>query len=346
MGDLEIPYINPITKERMEELHNLISPGPVLVVTHDNPDPDALSSGKALAFLFKDAWGVSSRLFYSGIVARAENKAMLRILTPEWEHMDTIDDLDRFSAIVMVDTQPGAGNNRFPTDHRLNVVIDHHHPIRQDLDQISFVDIRPEIGATVSIVFQYLETMNLVPDTDLATAIFYGVRTDTRALSRDSSPADQFAYFKLLSVLDHNKLAQVEQAGLPRDYFKAFSKGLLSTKVYKKVIVTYQGEVHRPDFSAEMSDLLIRHEDTVAVLCMGFHENVLYMSMRTSTDDLDAGLLIQNLVPASAKAGGHGKSAGGQVPLGNQTAEIVAAEIEKRFLEVMGEEESWQPLLV
>ena len=80
MGDLEIPYINPITKERMEELHNLIAPGPVLVVTHDNPDPDALSSGKALAFLFMEAWDVSSRLFYSGIVARAENKAMLRHL--------------------------------------------------------------------------------------------------------------------------------------------------------------------------------------------------------------------------------------------------------------------------
>ena len=231
----------------------------------------------------------------------------------------------------MVDTQPGAGNNRFPTDHRLNVVIDHHHPIRQDLDQIPFVDIRPEIGATVSMVFQYLETMNLVPDTDLATAIFYGIRTDTRALSRDSSPADQFAYFKLLSVLDHNKLAQVEQAGLPRDYFKAYSKGLLSSKLYKHVIVTYQGEVHRPDFSAEMSDLLIRHEDTVAVLCMGFHENVLYMSMRTSSDDLDAGLLIAESGATSAKAGGHGKSAGGQVPLGNQTQRLLPPRLRKDF---------------
>lgn len=346
MGEIDIPFENPVTEAQLMKLRDQIAPGPVLVLTHNNPDPDALSSGKALAYLFKTAWGIPSRLAYSGLVARAENKAMLRLLTPEWEHIDTLDNLDQYSAIVLIDTQPGAGNNRFPENYSPSVVIDHHHPIRDGLEQIPFVDIRPDIGATVSIVFQYLEAMNLSIDPDLATAIFYGVRTDTRALSRDSSLADQYAYFKLLSVLDHKKLAQVEQAGLPREYFQAFSKGLLSTKVYEKVLVTYQGEMHRPDFSAEMADLLIRHEDKLAVLCMGVHDRVLYLSMRTSSDELDAGNLIQQLVTSPAKAGGHGKSAGGQVPLGLQTAEQLAADVEKNFLQVMGEKEEWEPLLV
>ena len=346
MGDFEIQYINPITPERLSELHNLVVPGPVLILTHDNPDPDALSSGKALAFLFKEAWGISSRLIYSGLVARAENKTMLHLLTPEWEHSDILGDFEQYSAIALIDTQPGAGNNRFQGDLKLKIVIDHHNPIRGGLSEIPFVDISPEIGATASMVFQYLEAMNLPPDAKLATAIFYGVRTDTRALSRDSSPADQYAYFKLLSILDHKMLAQVEQAGLPREYFQAFSKGLLSTKVYNRVIVAYQGEIHRPDFSAEMADLLIRHEDISAVLCMGYHGKVLYLSMRTSSDEVDAGMLIQSLVTAPAKAGGHGKSAGGQVPLDDRPVENVAAEVEKKFLEVMGEKENWQPLLV
>ncbi len=346
MGELDIPFENPVTEERLRELKNLLGSGPALILTHDNPDPDALSSGKALAFLFKAAWGISSRLVYSGLVARAENKAMLSLLTPEWEHIDVLDGLDEYSAIILIDTQPGAGNNRFPEDFHLSAVIDHHHPIRQGLESIPFVDMRPDIGATVSIVFQYLEASNLVPDADLATAIFYGVRTDTRALSRDSSLADQYAYFKLLSLLDHKKLAQVEQAGLPREYFQAFSKGLLSTKVYQKIMVTYQGEMHRPDFSAEMADLLIRHEDIVAVLCMGVHDHVLFLSMRTADDELDAGNLIQQLVEPPAKAGGHGKSAGGQVPLGSQTAEKLAAEVEKRFVQVMGEKDTWELLLI
>ncbi len=346
MGDLEIPYTNMVTQEQLNQLHELIKPGPVLVLTHDNPDPDALSSGKGLAFLFREAWGISSRLVYSGLIARAENKAMLRLLTPEWEHIDGLEDYSQYSAIILIDTQPGAGNNRFPDDQALSVVIDHHHPVRQGLDRVPFVDIRPEIGATVSIVFQYLEAMNLKPNSDLATAIFYGVRTDTRALSRDSSPADQYTYFKLLSRLDHNKLAQVEQAGLPREYFQAFSKGLLSTKVFEKVIVTYQGEMHRPDFSAEMADLLIRHENMVAVLCMGYHERVLYLSMRTASDELDAGTIIQKLVSAPGKAGGHGKSAGGQVPLGDHAPDFLAVEVEEKFLKVMGENQTWTPLLV
>jgi hypothetical protein len=79
---------------------------------------------------------------------------------------------------------------------------------------------------------------------------------------------------------------------------------------------------------------------------MGYHGKVLYLSMRTSSDDVDAGLLIQRLVIAPAKAGGHGKSAGGQVPLSGEPVENVAAEVEKKFLEVMGEQENWEPLLV
>jgi nanoRNase/pAp phosphatase (c-di-AMP/oligoRNAs hydrolase) len=271
---------------------------------------------------------------------------MLQLLTPEWEHSDILPNFEQYSAIALIDTQPGAGNNRFQGDPKLKVVIDHHNPIRDGLSQIPFVDINPEIGATATMVFQYLEAMDLTPDAELATAIFYGVRTDTRALSRDSSPADQYAYFKLLSLLDHKFLAQVEQAGLPREYFQAFSKGLLSAKVYERVIVAYQGAIHRPDFSAEMADLLIRHEDIAAVLCMGYHGKVLYLSMRTSSDDVDAGLLIQSLVTAPAKAGGHGKSAGGQVPLGGEPVETIAAGVEKRFLEVMREDENWVPLLV
>ncbi len=114
MSELKIPFVNPITKERLQQLFDIISPGPVLILTHDNPDPDALSSGKALAFLFSKAWGIPSRLIYYGLVARAENKTMLNLLTPEWEHGDVLEDLDQYSAIALLDTQPGAGNNRFP----------------------------------------------------------------------------------------------------------------------------------------------------------------------------------------------------------------------------------------
>ena len=77
---------NSLDQNRLAQLRTTAGSGPVLILTHDNPDPDALASGKAFATLLKSAWNIPSRLLYSGLVQRAENRAMLNLLTPEWEH--------------------------------------------------------------------------------------------------------------------------------------------------------------------------------------------------------------------------------------------------------------------
>ena len=109
MKDLTPTPENPIDLARLERLRNLVGSGPVMILTHDSPDPDALAAGKALATLLNVSWSVPSRLFYSGLVARAENRAMLRLLTPEWESVEVAPDAQGFSAIALVDTQPGGG---------------------------------------------------------------------------------------------------------------------------------------------------------------------------------------------------------------------------------------------
>ena len=210
---------NLLAKKRLFQLRNAAGSGPVLILTHDNPDPDALASGKAFATLLKTAWNISSRLLYSGLVQRAENRAMLTLLTPEWEHGDVLSGLDEFSALALVDTQPGAGNNRLHTTHTPNIVIDHHHPLREKTEIVPYVDIRPEIGATVTMLAQYLQAAEIDPDPDLATAMFYAIKTDTRGLSRGASAIDKVFYIELLTQTDHNKLIQIEQAGLPQADF-------------------------------------------------------------------------------------------------------------------------------
>jgi nanoRNase/pAp phosphatase (c-di-AMP/oligoRNAs hydrolase) len=159
-------------------------------------------------------------------VARADNRAMLKYLTPEWEHHDSIEDLDRYSALALVDTQPGAGNNRLPSTHTPMIVFDHHHPIRETINSVQYADIQPEVGATVTLLYKYLETAEIVADPILATAMFYGIKTDTHGPSRGVSAADEATYIKLLSHLDHKILVQVEHAGLDRDNFRALHRGL------------------------------------------------------------------------------------------------------------------------
>jgi nanoRNase/pAp phosphatase (c-di-AMP/oligoRNAs hydrolase) len=332
--------------DRLEQLRAAAGNGPVLILTHDNPDPDALASGKALAQLFQQTWGISSQLAYSGLVARAENMAMLHLLTPEWRPLEGVGDWGRYSAIALVDTQPGAGNNRLPPEVIPQIVIDHHHPLRSALESVPYVDIQTEIGSTVSIVYLYLEAARVYPDAQLATAIFYGIQTDTRGLTRGSSPLDQEIYFKMLPLIDRERLIQVEQAGLPREYFRAFVSGLQSARVYGHTVVSYLGAIHRPDFVAELADILIRLDNSRAVLCMGYHGATLYLSMRTASPDYDAGSLIQKVIAGSGRAGGHGVMAGGQVPLADRSPDPIAAEIERQFISLMKDtEQSGTPLL-
>lgn len=322
-------------RDRLERLRLAAGRGPLLILTHDNPDPDSLASGKTLAHLFQKAWGITSHLIYSGLVTRAENQAMLHQLTPEWQPFEKVGAWGDYSAIALVDTQPGAGNNSLPLHMIPKIVIDHHHPLRSGLEQVSFVDIQTEAGSTVSLIYPYLEAAGVSMDAQLATAIFYGIQTDTRGLTRGSSELDRDIYFKLLPLIDHEKLVRIEQAGLPREYFRAFVRGLQSARLYHKTVVSYLGAMHRPDFVAEIADILIRLENMQAVLCMGYHGATLYLSLRTAVPDPDAGLLIQNVISGSGQAGGHGMVAGGQVPLANRSPDEIAEKIEQQFVALL-----------
>ena len=337
MPSLIIEVTNPIDQTHLDKLRSIAGTGPVLILTHDNPDPDSLASGKALATLFREAWGIPGRLVYSGLIARAENQAVLKHLTPEWEHSDILPDFKEYTAVAQVDTQPGAGNNRLNTVHPRHIVIDHHYPVRDMIDIVAYSDIRTEMGSTVTMLFQYMEAAGLRPDPILATAMFYGLKTDTRSLSRGASPADEVAFLELLHHLDQQALAKVELASLSHEYFRAFNRGLHATRLFGRVIVTRLGLMAQPDFSAEMADMLIRLQGVHAVLCLGQHGDTLHISLRTEPMSQNAGQIIQQLIVSPGKAGGHGTMAGGQIPLQGRDIEPLLAGIEHRFLTVMGE---------
>jgi nanoRNase/pAp phosphatase (c-di-AMP/oligoRNAs hydrolase) len=337
MSDPTVKRFNPVTQEQLQQLRDAVGAGPLLILTHDNPDPDALAAGSTLAALCALKWDTEVHLGYSGLVARAENKAMMQILTPEWESLDLLGDPHDYPVCALVDSQPGSGNNSLPHDIIPRIVFDHHVPVQESIEGISFADIRTDIGATTSLVYQYFEAAGLEPDSKLATAIFYGIQTDTQGLSRGGTPEDQEIYFKLLGIINREKLVQVIQARVPREYFKEFSRGLEAAMVYERTIVSYLGSLHRPDFVAELADALIRLEGTHAVLTMGYHENVLYFSLRTRTSETDAGHLIQAIVSPYGRAGGHGTVAGGQIQFRNRTPDEVAEEVRSKFLKLMNE---------
>ncbi|MBO06913.1 MAG: hypothetical protein CL478_01335, partial [Acidobacteria bacterium] len=151
-----------------------------LILTHDNPDPDALASAFALANALSHLTGIDCEVGYAGIIGRAENRAMLHELALAPIRIQG-DALERFDALALVDTQPGFGNNSLPDGRLPNAVIDHH-PRRQNLDDLAFVDVRDGYGATATIVYEYAQVGGFPLPTNILTALFYAIKSETQEL--------------------------------------------------------------------------------------------------------------------------------------------------------------------
>jgi nanoRNase/pAp phosphatase (c-di-AMP/oligoRNAs hydrolase) len=283
----------------------------LLIYTHDNPDPDALAAALGLQRLAEHELGVVATLTYGGIVGRAQNRAMVENLKMPLTPVERID-LAQFDAIALVDTQPETGNNSLPHGHRVDIVIDHH-PLRPGSARASWCDIRPDLGATSTIVFEYLRERAVPIDTALATAFFFALRTETRDLGRESTEAERSAYLALVPSVDHSLLYRMTHPKVPRAHFAALDRALRSALVFGDVVAVNLGALGYPDLVAEIADLLLSYEGARFVLCMGQYEESPYLSLRTEADNARAGTVMRHVVGTDGAAGGHGTMAGARL---------------------------------
>jgi nanoRNase/pAp phosphatase (c-di-AMP/oligoRNAs hydrolase) len=305
----------------------------VLILPHNDPDPDAIASAVALRHLLMETLNVESTIAYGGIVGRAENRALLRYLGQPLRPLADAD-LAAKVPVALVDTQPGAGNNALPAGSDVALVIDHH-TWRELTSLATYADVRPETGATSTILSEYLQEAGLEPQPSLATALFYGIKTDTMGLSRGAGPADAAAYFYLQPRIDVKALVEIEYAQVPASYFKSFDAALLAARVYDGVVFAYVGVMAYPDMTAEMARLLLRLEQSRWIICLGVYQNILILSVRTQSPVGRSEELVQAIVGDEGTAGGHGPSAGGQIPLKGRDPEQVVDELRERVLRVL-----------
>jgi nanoRNase/pAp phosphatase (c-di-AMP/oligoRNAs hydrolase) len=327
-----------MTQEPLEQLLQAVGgANDILILPHNDPDPDAIASAVALRYLLVEKLGVKSRIAYRGIIGRAENKALVRYLEHPLQRL-TGADLQQASAIALVDTQPGAGNNPLSTVPVAAIVLDHH-PWRQATANAIFADVRPEAGSTSTILNEYLQAAQIELSRPLATALFYGIKTDTLGLVRGASPADVAAYFYLQPLVDVEALIEIERAQVPIEYFHRLDAALHSAQVYGDVVTSFVGPMRRPDLAAEMADLLLRLRGMQWAICTGIYKEELVLSIRTLSRRPGAGQLAQAIVGEQGTAGGHGTMGGGQVPLRGADPEQLARELVRRALQRLGEAE-------
>ncbi len=303
----------------------------LLILPHNDPDPDAIASSVALQWLLKEERDLESHIVYRGIIGRAENKALVRYLGYPLRPLAERE-LSGSLPIALIDTQPGAGNNVLPPSRDVSIVFDHH-PMREETSAAGFADVRPEVGATSTILTEYCQATGSRLPPSIATALFYGIKTDTMGLGRGASQSDVAAYFYLQSQIDVHALVEIEHAQVPPEYFKGLVSALRSARVYDdRLIVSTIEQMGRPDLPAEMADLLLRLKGIEWVICMGIYDEEMVLSVRTN-DQREAGQLIQDVVGHLGSAGGHGAMAAGQVPLKGQNPEVLFHRLKRRSLE-------------
>ncbi len=291
--------------------------------------------------------GQTATIAFGGGIGRRENLVMAKQLEIKSKSIDELD-LDTFNAVCMVDTQPETGNNSYPAGRRIDLVIDHHQ-IRTQTQACRWVDVRPEYGASASILFEYLQAQEVKIATKLATILFYAIKSETEDLGRDWSKSDRDAYMKLMPLCNNRILHEITRPKSSRIYFKYFETGLRNAKIYGNTLIFNLYLIDHPEIVAEIADFLMRVEGVEIVLGLGCCKEEGVLSLRTSQQETHAGVLMQTIIKGLGTGGGHSMTAGGQIrPLEAVRGSLGALEYELagRLLAALGREHTEpQPLV-
>ena len=311
----------------------IIPASSVLILTHDYPDPDCIASAFGVSHLC-GFWGVpSSIISFGGFVGRAENRAMVRFLNISMVPFVLID-VKEVDKIILVDSFPGKGNISLPASVVVNAVIDHH-PAPPDIDLNCFQDIRNDIGATSTLITKYLLEEGCPIPPKLATALFYGIKTDTGDMRRDVSKHDLECYQYLFNIIDHQLLSYIEYPDRDVEFFRLLHHAVEAAVIFDNLGYTHLGMVSTPDYVAEMADLIHSLEKIEWMICSGIFKNQLFFSIRSknrNTAGIQAELLAKRL---GGSGGGHGRAAAGRVQiLPDESANIKTEKFELFFREL------------
>ena len=324
------------TRQSDRFLDSLAPFADVVLVTHINPDPDALASMLGLKALIEARLPEKPvTLTLDGIVARAENQAMVDLLGIPLIAVDQVE-ITPTTAVVMVDTQPHTG--RRASEDALPLAVLDHHETPGDCSKVAFRDIRPHVGATSTMVTGYLLEQELSPPPALATALLYGIESEISGYPREAGPADDGAAVWLFPRADKDLLARIRNPRLPQSYFATFHHALEHARLYQGVVVVWCGAVPQPDIIAELADFFIRFDQVAWSLTVGLYDGALKVSARCDHIGGHCGERLREALDGLGSAGGHDKRAGGAIILTDTRPEAIAqlvATLQRRFLDLL-----------
>ena len=300
--------------EKLRRLYNQFSGNDHALIVI-NADPDSIASAMAVSRLL---WRrvASATTCHVNTINRPDNLAMLKLLGVSLvSHTDI--NLTQYSKIVIVDSQPD--HNEFMSQLTPHVIIDHH---PETGARAPYLDIRPNYGATASIMTEYLRAASLKPSVKLATGLFYAIKTDTNSFKGQTVIEDVRAFQYLFRYVNIHLARKIEQSDLRFDFLKYFKTALQTMRLRKGRVFVHLGPVVNPDVCVIIADFFMRIVSVTWSIVSGTCEKKLIVIFRNDGIRKNAGNVAKKSFGQFGSAGGHKNMARAEIALSDLSKQI------------------------
>ncbi|MCR5120025.1 MAG: DHH family phosphoesterase [Lachnospiraceae bacterium] len=287
-------------------LSDLLSFNDIVIQCHDNPDADALACGFVLSKYLK-LKGKEARIIYSGRsqIQKCNLTKMIELLGIEIAYVET---LEKPELLVTVDCQYGESNvTKFEAE---NIAVFDHHQVSTVLPEMS--EVRSNYGSCATLIFKLLEEegLEINNDTGIATALYYGLFTDTGSLAEISHPADR-------DLRDHAKYSKEDilifrNSNLSREELEIAGNALKNAYYEEKFpYAIIEAEPCDPNILGVISDMLLEVEGLESCLVYSYLSFGVKISVRSCSKNVKASELAAYIAKGFGGGGGHLTKAGG-----------------------------------
>ena len=280
----------------------------VLILLHNDPDPDALASGLALRNLLRRNKSTAIIGAVQG-VTRPENLRMANMLDIHVEPI-TPASFEEFERIATVDVQPHYFGGRL---ERADLVIDHH-PEQPGYSAV-FKDIRADYGSTCTILTEHLRAVDVNISERTATAMLYAIKSDTLFFARHTNRVDLEAFTFLYPLADAALIRKMEGAEITLERLDYVNRASQSGVMREQVFTAFVGEAPREDFIPYTADFFLQLEDIKWTIVAGVVGSTLIVSVRNLGYSRNAGEFVKRWFGDIGNAGGHRAMAKAVVPM-------------------------------
>jgi nanoRNase/pAp phosphatase (c-di-AMP/oligoRNAs hydrolase) len=316
----------------------------ILIALRGHPDPDSISCALAHKELMK-RHDIQTTIMYNQEMSHQENRALVKLLGLDFVRYDGNNlNVEGYVGYSLVDSQL-PDNEILENLKTIPVIsiVDHHDEVKGI--EARFIDLDKEAGASATTYSHYLSELDLLKEGDegnseLATALIHGIRSDTDALI-NAWKKDYEAITYLSRFADLELLRKISIQPLSHQTMDLIVRAYLNREISDNYLITGVDIVRKVerDSIPQAADFLLRRSGIDTVLVYGIVDDYIDCSFRTLSDIIRPSDFIKEAFPdvKEGQYGGRYDKGGFQLPLGIFASLAKKSEESKSLINVVND---------